>query len=230
MDAKEQTQYSNALATICRGGTGAGATATATLAATGSIRSATVKVGGQDYNVNDVLTVATGTGGTFRVTSVDVDGAVTGIEKTASGTGYGSVDGAATTVEPSGGTGCTLVTVAEKAIQTITISDGGTNYVTAIARFSGGGNEAWADGASVTVESGVVTEITAPTGVKYTSAPTITVIAGGPADRADLITAIKAFDTSLQNARVKAALEDALFTEILTPEQAPIVVAAIAAL
>lgn len=232
MDAIDQSSYAKQINTICRGGTGAGATATCVLAATGNLRSATVKVAGSGYSVDDVLTVATGTGGTFRVTAVDGSGGVTGITKTASGSGYSSVDGAATTVSPAGGTGCTLVTVAEKALGTITVGAGGSNYVTAIARFSGGGssNGTWNDGASVTVAGGAVTDITAPTGIKYSSVPTITVLPGGPADAADLITAIKAYDTSLQNARVKAVLEDAILTEVLTPEQAPIALAAIASL
>lgn len=232
MDAVEQGSYAKKINEICRGGAGAGATATCVLAASGNLRSATVKVAGSGYSVDDVLTVATGTGGTFRVTTVDGSGGVTGITKTASGTGYSSVDGAATTVAPSGGTGCTLVTVAEKALGTITVGAGGSNYVTAIARFSGGdsSNGTWNDGASVTVAAGEVTAITAPTGIKYVTAPTITVIPGGPANDTDLITAVKAYDTSIQDARVKAVLEDALLTEILTPEQAPIVAAAIASL
>lgn len=232
MDAKEQSLYAKQISAICRGGVGAGATATCVLAASGNLRSATVKVAGTGYSVDDVLTVATGTGGTFRVTSVDGSGGVTGIIKTASGTGYSSVDGAATTVAPAGGTGCTLVTVAEKALGTITVGAGGANYVTAIARFSGGGssNETWNDGASVTVAGGAVTAITAPTGIKYTSVPTITIIPGGPANATDLITAVKAYDTTLQDARVKAVLEDAILTEVLTPEQAPVVFAAIAQL
>jgi len=232
MDAKEQSLYAKQIATICRGGTGAGATATCVLAASGNLRSATVLAGGTGYSVNDVLTVATGTGGTFRVTAVD-EGVVTGIELTAAGTGYSSVNGAATTVAPEGGTGCTLVTVAEKALGAITVGGaGGTNYVTAIARFSGGdsSNGTWNDGASVTVSDGAVTAITAPTGIKYVTVPTITVIAGGPASAADLVTAVKAYDTSLQNARVKEILQDAMITEILTVEQAPIVAAAIASL
>lgn len=232
MDAKEQSLYAKRLSEICRGGTGTGATATCVLAASGSLRSATIKVGGSGYSVDDVLTVATGTGGTFRVTSVNGSGAVTGITRTAGGSGYSSVDGAATTVAPAGGTGCTLVTVAQKALGTITVGAGGSNYVTAIARFSGGGssNGTWNDGASVTVAGGAVTAITAPAGITYTSVPTITIIPGGPADATDLITAIKAYDTSLQDARVKAVLEDALLTEVLTPEQAPIAVAAVASL
>lgn len=232
MDANIQALYAKQLSTICQGGTGDGATATCVLAATGSIRSATVKAAGSGYSVDDVLTVATGTGGTFRVTSVNETGGVTGIVKTAGGTGYSSVDGAATTVAPDVGTGCTLVTVAQKAVGTITVGDGGSDYVTAIARFSGGGssNDTWNDGASVTVANGAVTAITAPTGITYTSVPTITIIPGGPADATDLITAVKAYDTSLQNERCQAILEAALTTEVLTPEQAPIVVAAIAAL
>lgn len=232
MDANVQSSYAKQISDICRGGTGAGATATCVLAATGSLRSATVKVAGSGYSVDDVLTVATGTGGTFRVTAVNGSGGVTGITKTASGSGYSSVDGAATTVAPAGGTGCTLVTVAEKALGTITVGAGGSNYVTAIARFSGGGssNNTWNDGASVTVAGGAVTDITAPTGIKYSSVPTITILPGGPANAADLITAIKAYDTSLQDARVKGVLEDAILTEVLTPEQAPIAVEAIASL
>jgi len=309
MDANIQALYAKQLSTICQGGTGAGATATVVLAATGRLRSATIKVGGTGYLPGNVLTVATGSGGTFTVDTVNA-GVVTGITKLASGTGYNSVDGAVTTcssgsnctldttaadgelvsavvnaagtgyvvgnvltvaggtngkftvltvnnetgavltvgapvVAGSGytsasgvattcasGTGCTLVTVAEKDLGTITIDNGGTNYVTAIARFSGGGssNGTWNDGASVTVTDGVVTGITAPTDIKYTSVPTITIIAGGPATAADLNTAMKAYDTSLQDARVKEILEDALLTEVLTVEQAPIVTAAIALL
>ena len=232
MDAITQSLYATQLSTICRGGTGKDGAATCVLAATGNIRSATVKAGGTGYSVDDVLTVATGSGGTFRVTEVSEAGAVTGITKTASGTGYSSVDGAATTVLPNNGSGCTLVTVAEKAVGTITVGAGGSNYVTAIARFSGGSPSSgtWHDGASVTVSNGAIAAITAPTGIKYVTAPTITIIPGGPANASDLVTAIKAYDLTLQDARVKAVLEDALETEVLTPEQAPIVAAAIASL
>lgn len=232
MDAKEQEKYSKQISYICRGGTGAGATATAALAANGSIRSATVKVAGSGYSVDDVLTVATGTGGTFKVIAVNGTGGVTEIEKTADGSGYSSVDGAATTVAPSGGTGCTLVTVVEKDVGTITVTAAGADYDTAIARFDGGNssNGTWNDGASVTVVSGEITAITAPTGIKYVTAPTITVLPGGPADAAALVAAVKAYDLTLQDARVKAVLEDALMTEILTSEQTPIILAAIASL
>ncbi len=309
MDANEQSLYAKQLSTICRGGSGAGAAATCVLAASGNLRSATVKVGGTGYLPGNILTVATGSAGTFTVTTVNA-GVVTGITKLASGTGYSSVDGAVTTCSAgsnctldttatddalvsavvaaggtgyvvgnvltvaggtggkvtvltvnaetgavltvgapvvagtgytsangvattcASGTGCTLVTVAEKAVGDITVGTGGTNYVTGIARFSGGGssNDTWNDGAAVTISNGVITAITAPTGIKYTSVPTITIIPGGPADATDLITAIKAYDTSLQNARVKTVLEDAMLTELLTVEQAPIVAAAIAAL
>jgi hypothetical protein len=229
VDALEQSVYAKQLATICRGGSGTGATATAALAATGRIKTGVIVAGGADYLEGDVLTVAGGTGGTFTVTSVDGDGAVTGITQLAQGTGYNNATGAATTTNSLAGAGATITTVVEKLAGTITVTAAGDDYVTAIARFSGGGTLMYADG-STTVVAGEVTAITGPADVYYTSIPTVTILAGGPADATDLITAVKAFDTSRQDVRVKAILEDSLITEVLTAEQAPIVRAAIAAL
>lgn len=204
-----------------------------TTAAAGELVSAVVSAGGTGYVVGNILTVAGGTGGKFTVLTVNSEtGAVLTVgAPVVAGSGYTSANGVATTC--ASGTGCTLVTVAEKLLGTITVGNGGENYVTAIARFSGGSpsSGSWHDGASVTVANGVITGITAPAGsIKYATAPTITIIPGGPADAADLNTAMKAYDTSLQNARVKEILDDAMKTELLTVEQAPIVAAAIAAL
>lgn len=62
---------------------------------------------GTGYNVNDLLTLATGTGGIVRVTGVNATGGVTSVSLEAVGTGY-SVATFATTVSPTGGTGCTI--------------------------------------------------------------------------------------------------------------------------
>jgi hypothetical protein len=62
---------------------------------------------GSGYSVNDVLTLATGTGGTVKVTAV-TSGAVTAVEIVTPGTGYTVNNIEATTVAPAGGTGCTI--------------------------------------------------------------------------------------------------------------------------
>lgn len=229
MDAIEQARYAKEAARLANGGAGDGAAATVVLETTGKLRSATVKVAGSGYAVNDVLTVATGTGGTFKVTGVNGTGGVVSIEKTASGSGYASVDGAATTVAPSGGTGCTLTTVAEFAVDTITVDAGGTNYISAIPRFVDGGNIGYSDGVA-TIDTGAVDTITAPVGVKFTTVPTVSIVAGGPADATAYVNALKAYDLTLQNARVKLVMEDILITEVLTPEQATVIRVAIATL
>lgn len=229
MDASTIQAYAEKIEDIVTGGVGAGATATTTLAATGSIRSATVNAGGSGYSVGNVLTVSGGTGGTFVVTSVGASGAVTGVSKTAGGTGYSNSNAAATTVSPAGGTGCTLKTTVEFATGTITVDAGGADYDTAIAKFSGGGNANWSYG-STTVVAGEVTVVTAPVGVKFTSVPTITIQPGGPADASAFLTALRAFDVTQQDARLKQVLLAIRQTEILTPESAPVVVDAIAAL
>ncbi|NTV44108.1 MAG: hypothetical protein HGA67_00225 [Candidatus Yonathbacteria bacterium] len=68
---------------------------------------ATPVAGGSGYNVNDLLTLATGTGGVVRVSAVSSTGAVTAVTLESVGTGY-SVATFATTVSPTGGTGCTI--------------------------------------------------------------------------------------------------------------------------
>jgi hypothetical protein len=77
------------------------------------IETAAIGAGGASYNVNDILTVAGGTStraATFRVTS-ETGNAVDGIELVDSGHYTVLPTGTqATTVEPAGGTGCTLST------------------------------------------------------------------------------------------------------------------------
>lgn len=69
---------------------------------------ATPTAGGTGYSANDILTIsAGGTGATARVLTVDT-GAVTSVRLLTGGSGYTTGTGKATTVAPSGGTGCTL--------------------------------------------------------------------------------------------------------------------------
>lgn len=63
---------------------------------------------GSGYHAEDVLTVAVGTGGTFRVATVNGSGVITGLEQTAYGTGYSVANTQATTVAPAGGTAATI--------------------------------------------------------------------------------------------------------------------------
>ena len=69
---------------------------------------ATPTAGGTGYNINDLLTLAIGSGGIARVTAISSTGAVTAVTIESVGTGYSVTSGIATTVVPAGGTGCTL--------------------------------------------------------------------------------------------------------------------------
>lgn len=85
---------------------------------------ATPTIAGSSYTAGDILTVAGGTGGQVRVSTVDsVTGAVTGITLYAGGSGYTSGSGIATT--GGTGTGCTIeiTTVASPSTNTLTKQD-----------------------------------------------------------------------------------------------------------
>jgi len=78
----------------------------------GGIATASIGSGGTGYSLNDVLTVTGGASqdeaATFLVTS-ETSGVVDGITKIYEGSGYQTTDtGMATTVLPTGGTGCTI--------------------------------------------------------------------------------------------------------------------------
>jgi hypothetical protein len=155
----------------------------------------------------------------------------------AAGSGYTNVDGAAVTSTPAhdpAASGCTLVTVCEFAVDSVTIGgSGGSNYVSATASFSGGGGGEAADG-TVTIGTGAnagkITAIAAPAGKRYTSVPTITITAGVPADGARVVASLKEYDLSLQNARVREALEDSILVNVVDTVAAGKITAAIASL
>lgn len=65
---------------------------------------------GSGYSVGNILslTTAEGTGATFKVTTVNVSGGVTGVTLLSGGNKYSVASSLPTTVVPSGGTGCTI--------------------------------------------------------------------------------------------------------------------------
>jgi hypothetical protein len=191
---------------------GSGATLTATLASTGSVRSATVDTIGAGYNVDDVLTISNAT---FTVTSVDGDGGVTGVTVTTAGSGF-SADGnaVATTVAPSGGTGCKLDYLIEKAIASVTVGAGGTGYVTPFVVVTGAVGDTAATLTPV-VSNGVIASVTVTAGGKYRSAPTLTVDPRGANSNASFLNLLISTDedNDLQYPRLLSIIHEIEATE-----------------
>lgn len=73
-----------------------------------NISSISLNDGGTGYQVDDVLTVVQSgaSGGTAQVTSISAGGVITGIILRNAGQDYTTFNGLATTVDPTGGTGC----------------------------------------------------------------------------------------------------------------------------
>ena len=86
----------------------------------GGLTGVSIGTAGSGYSVNDVLTVtqAGGSEGTVRVAAVD-GGAVTSVEIMTEGSGYAVATGLATTVSPSGGTGCKIDITSVSAVETV---------------------------------------------------------------------------------------------------------------
>lgn len=83
-----------------------------------SVLDPTPSAAGSGYNVDDILTITTGgSGGTARVLTVNATGGVLSVALETSGSGYTTGAGKATTVVPTGGSGCTLniITIADMA-------------------------------------------------------------------------------------------------------------------
>ena len=91
----------------------------------GEVTGRSVNAAGTGYSVDDVLTLGGEGDGlcTITVTSVGGEGEVTGISPTTSGSDYDLASGVATTVAPSGGTGCTI------DIDTVSSFDGDIAYL-----------------------------------------------------------------------------------------------------
>lgn len=148
--------------------------------ATGGITvlNSTPTAGGTGYLVDQLLTLGGGTGGIARVTGVNpANGAVTSVILESCGSGYTSASsGIATTVNPVGGTGCTLAvtTAAEIAI---------VNFVSGIIHNFKIGESITISGASAANYNGVKTVLAG--GITGSSAPfSSTIQYAAPADAA----------------------------------------------
>jgi hypothetical protein len=67
---------------------------------------------GAGYNIDDLITLGTGTGGVVRVTGISTVGGVTSVVIESVGTGYAVATAAQASVLPAGGTGCTIAVTA----------------------------------------------------------------------------------------------------------------------
>ena len=73
------------------------------------VLTASINAAGSGYSVNDVLTISGGNGdATLTVTTVGTSGDVTAFTVTTVGSGYSTSTGSSTTVNPTGGSGCTI--------------------------------------------------------------------------------------------------------------------------
>lgn len=165
--------------------------------------------------------------GTATVLTVDGSGTITSIALTTGGSGYSSATGAATTVAPSGGTGATVNTVVNKAVASVAVNTGGSNYLFSSVKF----DTTYGSGAAgtVSVVSGAVDSITVTAGGGYTSAPSV-IVTGEPGNSSDFLTELRAYDTSIQDARLKEFIIDSMEVNVGTPSGTDVLLAAIAAL
>jgi FtsP/CotA-like multicopper oxidase with cupredoxin domain len=128
--------YTSAPAVSFTGGTGTGASATATIDRV--VNSVTINNGGRNYLTAPTV-VFTGGGGTgAAATAVLTNGVVTGITLTNAGTGYTSAP--AVTLTGGEGSGATATATIAGVVASITLTSGGTGYTVApTVVFTGGG-------------------------------------------------------------------------------------------
>lgn len=110
----------------------------------GTVATMTLQAPGTGYVINDVLTIAGGTGATLTVNSVSGNGAITSFTLTTRGSGYSNTSGAATT--GGTGTGATInITVATGQI--------GLDRVAVTAGFAAAGGSVTINGNTYTYAS-----------------------------------------------------------------------------
>lgn len=138
---------------------------------------------GASYRLGDVLTVVggVGTAATFTVTQVGAGGAVVAVALTNAGnySTLPSLNSVSTSVNPSGGTGCTLnLTI---GINTIAVSSGGLGYA-GIPKITISGGSGSGATAVALITAGTVSGITVTNpGYGYTSAPSVDITSGAGA-------------------------------------------------
>lgn len=116
--------------TVVDSGDGTGATATAVLAATGSVDSAVVNAGGTGYTNGDTITLATQNAGTAAVLTVtgETGGIIDTVSVTTVGDGYDTTTGIAQASTSGTGTGATFDLTLAFAVDSITVDAGGSDY------------------------------------------------------------------------------------------------------
>jgi FtsP/CotA-like multicopper oxidase with cupredoxin domain len=118
-------------ATVKITGSGTGATATAQVdPTTGGIASIDVTSPGKGYTTLPTVTIEGGDGTATATAMIATSGALTGLTVTAGGGGYGGFG-----VTLSGGGGVGAAATASGAVDTVTISDGGSGYTMPTVEF-----------------------------------------------------------------------------------------------
>ncbi|HEY4355950.1 MAG TPA: hypothetical protein VGN16_09400 [Acidobacteriaceae bacterium] len=162
------------------GGTGSGATFTATVAG-GSVTGVTVTDPGSGYGVGDVVQLLFSGGDSDTSPELIANlssGSVAAISISAPGTGYAT----APTVNFSGGgggSGAAATATVSGPVTSITLGVGGSGYTTvpSVALTGGGGTGATA---TATIATGAVTGFVITNGgTGFTSPPTVTITGGG---------------------------------------------------
>jgi len=107
------------------------------------ITSATIAVAGSGYVVDDILTVsggtneASGSDATFRVTSIDGSGGVTGVALENDGGEYTAIPSSPASTTGGTGTGCTLTLSSQKTLAARVFSNATRSDVRLVAEASG---------------------------------------------------------------------------------------------
>ena len=122
------TGYTDIPTVSFSGGGGAGATATATV----KVVSAAVDTAGTGYVVGDTFTLNIGAGveAVLRVSSVGTGGAVSSVQ-VVSGGSYTGISESLTGVSLTSATGSSLVVDLDLGVNEVTVTEGGSGYVTA---------------------------------------------------------------------------------------------------
>ena len=162
------------------GGGGAGATASFTIGAT-SLATVNVVNGGIYTSVPAVTIGGTGGTGATAIAKMATPFAITGITKTAAGSGF-QTPPTLSIVDNAGGTGSgaiATVTLTATPVASITVTAGGSGYTTAPTVVFTGGAGSGATATAV-LTGDVVTSISVTTaGAGYTTPPVITFTGGG---------------------------------------------------
>lgn len=170
--------YSSPPTVTAYGGSGTGATFTATVSG-GGVDSVVMTNPGSGYSLGDIPLLQFSGGGSDTsaiLTPVLSAGGVTSINVTAPGSGY--LDASVSFTGGGGGTGAAASAVlGTGSVTSLAITAPGANYTNASVAISGGGG---AGAAATATVSGVVASVAVGTpGTGYTTPPTVTFIGGG---------------------------------------------------